>query len=550
MVAIVKYEVCSAAQTAELERLYSKIQSLTVELGTEHPRTLDILDEYAQLNFDTRNLETSAVYFRKAWEGRKRAQTSYIIEVRDSFGPASATGAIGNTLKVFTWSIFTSEYKLGKTLLELQQYEEALVLYEEALVGVEHLVQGGVYYDPKDTRQDPRLEPIIDGLAIALHNIGHRNKQYQKALDMYERLLDMNRLNFGEMDPKTLSCINRLAFVLRDMNRLAEAEAICVESLGICTTVLGKDHPTTQLSVEIVAFIRHSQGKSQEAEDMFRLALSCNERKLGLAHPTTLGTVVKIAMLLSDQRLYDESEEMHRRAYAGYMDVYGDEHELSVDQMQYIAELLLRRENIPEAEFFLRKALAGRRKLYPGSLHPKTMDTVHCLAVLVQKQTKWKHDRLLNIRLQEAEQLYKEALSGRLSAYSEQGDPYIETAAALAEYLFENGRILEAEGLWSRVLKSRRIKFGDLAKDTADAAYALGIILQAQKRFYRAIEIFGIALKAYESLYGNKKTSKQNELEIKDEGTDADQEGHETEHYMIIEARGAYENCLKMNAIT
>ena len=100
LVAIVKYEVCSAAQAAELERLFSCIQSLTIELGTEHPRTLDILDEYAQLNFDTRNFETSSVYFRKAWEGRKRAQTSYIIEVRDTFGPASATGAIGNVAGV------------------------------------------------------------------------------------------------------------------------------------------------------------------------------------------------------------------------------------------------------------------------------------------------------------------------------------------------------------------------------------------------------------------------------------------------------------------
>ena len=388
LVAIVKYEVCTAAQAAELERLFNEIQKLTAELGTEHPLTLNLLDEYAALNYDTRDFEKAAVYYRKAWEGRKRAQTSYIVEVRSDYGPASITGAVGNTLKVFDWAIFSSEYKLAKSLLELQKFGEAKLLYEEALVGIEHLVQGGVYYDPNDKQQDDRLEPVIDGLAVTLHQLGHRHKTYDSALAMYERLLAQNQAVLGDMDPKTLSCVNRIAVVLRDMNRLAEAEAICVESLGTCTRVLGKDHPTTQLSVEIVAFIRHSQGKSQEAEDMFRLALECNERKLGHAHPTTLGTVVKIAVLLSDQKLYDESEAMHRRAYAGYSDFYGDEHELTIDEMQYIAELMLRIENIPESEYLLRKALAGRKKLFSGTSHPKTLDSAHSLGVLVQKQTK------------------------------------------------------------------------------------------------------------------------------------------------------------------
>jgi len=570
LVAIVKYEVCTAEQAAELQRLYVEIQKLTFELGTEHPRTLNILDEYACLNYGTRDFEKAAEYYRKAWEGRKRAQTSYIIEARGEVGPASHTGAIGNTLKVFNWQIFTSEYKLAKTLLELQSFGEARQLYEEALVGVEHLVQGGVYYDRNNKMQDERLEPILDGYAIALHQLGHRNKDYAEALAVYQRLLAQNSTLLGEMDPKTLSCVNRIAVVFRDMNRLAEAEAICVQSLGTCTRVLGKDHPTTQLSVEIVAFIRHSQGKSMEAEDMFRLALECNERKLGHAHPTTLGTVVKIAVLLSDQKLYDESEAMHRRALAGYEAFYGDAHELTIDEMQYIAELMLRIENIPEAEYLLRKALAGRKKLFGGTSHPKVLTSAHCLGVLVQKQTKWKHDPLIHARLKEAEALYKEATAGREAAYGESGDPYIESAAALAEFLFENDRMLEAETLWARVLKVRRKKFGDKSVETAHAAYSLGIILQTQRRFFRGIEIFAIALKGYEAVYGiteyqknklakrkqmqeAKLASYENATEYEEEEDLPFEDGEEdwdTEHFMITEARGCHENCLKMNAIT
>jgi hypothetical protein len=565
-VAIVKYEVCSDEQAAELKRLYEEIKIKTEQLGTEHPETLDLLDAYAELNYDTKNFVLAEEYFRKAWQGRKRAQTSYIIEVRDEYGPSSNIGAVGNTLKVFAFSIFKSQYRLAKTLEEKQKFEESVELYKEALIGVEHIVQGGVYYDPYSPQVHETLEPILDGLAISLHSLGEKNKIFYKpALDVYERLFANNNELFGEMHPKSLSCVNRLAVVLRDMNRLKEAEDICVNSLATCIEVLGKDHPTTQLSVEIVAFIRHSQGKSQEAEDMFRLALACNERKFGLGHPTTLGTVVKIAILLSDQNLYDDSEFMHRRAYHGYEDYYGEDHPLTIDQVQFIGELMLRCENIPEAEEKLRRAFNARKILYGGD-HPKIMDSAHCLACLIQKQTKWKHDPLIWERLKETEDLYKYSLNGRDSYYGPDGDPSIETAAALADFLFENNRLLEAEDLWKRTLEARRKKLGDLCQQTAHAAYSLGIILQMQHRFYRAIDIFALALKGYEAIYGNNKSiegneHKRNDKDGGDRDRDRDSDGDAIhtednnnkdydEHHMITEARGAYENCLKMNAIT
>jgi tetratricopeptide (TPR) repeat protein len=545
--AIVKYEVCTAEQAQELVRLKNEILEKQEALGTEHPTTLDLLDEYAELNYTTRSFDIAEEYFRKAWEGRKRAQISYIVEEREEYGPASSIGKVGNTLQVWAMSIFTSQIRLAKTLEELQNFNESRDLYLSTLSGVEHIIQGGVYYDPNSPQIDERLEPIIDGLAIVCHQIGHKNKKYNEALTFYERLQELNITLFGHTDTKTLSCVNRLAMVLRDMNRLSEAEAICVESLGTCTEILGPDHPTTQLSVEIVAFIRHSQGKSQEAEDMFRLALACNERVFGTAHPTTLATVVKIAVLLSDQELWEESEHMHRRALEGYEQYYGEEHILTVDEVQYVGELMLRAEVIPEAEYLFRRGLKSRKILYPGVIgHPKTFDTAHCLAVLVQKQTKWKHDPLIHKRLTETEELYKFALEGRTHHFGEYGDVSIDTSAALADFLFENDRLLEAEGLWKRVLEVRRKKIGDLCVPTAHAAYSLGIILQIQHRFHRGIEIFQLALKGYEAVYGDKEKNHNDDQE-EEEDEDNNWVG---EHHMITEARGAYENCLKMNAIT
>ena len=201
--------------------------------------------------------------------------------------------------------------------------------------------------------------------------------------------------------------------------------------------------------------------------------------------------------------------------------------------------------------------------LHPSSLSPASSSSRSFL-------TKWKHDPLIWDRLKECEELYKFATAGREVAFGETGDPYIESAAALAEFLFENERMVEAETLWTRVLKVRRQKFGDRSLETAHAAYSLGIILQIQRRFFRGIEIFAIAVTGYEAIYGlsdyqkgklalrkQHQEARLNSYENPDAVVDIEElpfeEGEEDwdkEHFMITEARGAYDNCLKMNAIT
>ena len=146
--------------------------------------------------------------------------------------------------------------------------------------------------------------------------------------------------------------------------------------------------------------------------------------------------------------------------------------------------------------------------------------------------------------------------------------------------------MLEAETLWARVLRVRRRKFGDESVETAHAAYSLGIILQTQRRFFRGLEVFAIALKGYEACYGLTESQKQkratrkqvqdaklasheNASESGKEGGgggggaglaaaelieelpyEEGEKGWDIEHFMITEARGCYDNCLKMNAIT
>ena len=239
---IVKYEVKSKEQAAELERLIVDIEDKIEEFGSEHPTTLDVINTFAELSYTTREFVDAEEWFRKAWEGRVRAQTKYEISLKDEPGPASAiNGYLGDTYKIYDLRIFQTQHRLAKSLEELLQYKEAEEMYKESLAGLEHVLE---------TVEHEELIPCIDGYAIALHQQGE--KRYPDSLAMYRRLLSLQQKFNGDLEPSTLQVVNRLATVLRDMGLLEEAEQLAMSSVENCTKVMGKDHPVTQQCIEIV----------------------------------------------------------------------------------------------------------------------------------------------------------------------------------------------------------------------------------------------------------------------------------------------------------
>ena len=98
--------------------------------------------------------------------------------------------------------------------------------------------------------------------------------------------------------------------------------------------------------------------------------------------------------------------------------------------------------------------------------------------------------------------MFRRALSGRDKILGKDHPSSIETAACFALFLSEELRFMESEDLWTRVLLARRKTMGDKNKDTAEAAYSLGMILQARNRYHDAAEAFKIAIVGFRTVYG------------------------------------------------
>ena len=64
------------------------------------------------------------------------------------------------------------------------------------------------------------------------------------------RALAINEQSFGEDHPNVAISLNNLALLLKETNRLAEAEPMMRRALEIFAKSLGPDHPSTQMARE------------------------------------------------------------------------------------------------------------------------------------------------------------------------------------------------------------------------------------------------------------------------------------------------------------
>src|SRR5271165_1887548 len=77
------------------------------------------------------------------------------------------------------------------------------------------------------------------------------------------------------------TAINNLALLLRDTNRLAEAEPLFRRALAIDEKIFGPEHPDVATSLNNLGELYQAQGQYAKAEPLFQRALAIREKVLG-----------------------------------------------------------------------------------------------------------------------------------------------------------------------------------------------------------------------------------------------------------------------------
>ncbi len=193
----------------------------------------------------------------------------------------------------------------------------------------------------------------VPALAVA-GDSALRDGRFKEAADIVRRCLEINRRWLGERNHRTATFYNNLAYVLRGLRDLPNADAMNRKALEIRLAVLGERHPDTANSYGNLATVLHDRGDRPGAEAMQRRALAILLAVHGERHPRTAASYNNLAHMLKDRGNLPGAEAMNRRALAIRLAVHGERHSETISSYAglglVLAELGRSRDSIDALE--------------------------------------------------------------------------------------------------------------------------------------------------------------------------------------------------------
>ncbi|MFM8476388.1 MAG: tetratricopeptide repeat protein, partial [Planctomycetaceae bacterium] len=247
------------------------------------------------------------------------------------------------------------QLRLGALLREQAAWNDAETMFREALRGAESL-----------QRQDLTAAAIYE-MSLLLRE----TNRLTEAEPLSRRALQMHERSRGPDHASVASCLNNLAELLRSTNRLAEAEPLYRRALTIDERNYGPDHPTVASCLNNLANLLSSTDRLPEAEPLYRRALQIDERSYGPDHPIIAIRLNSLANLLSSTNRLPEAEPLYRRALQIHERSYGADHPEVATALNNLAGLLYSTNRPGEAETLSRRALTilTRFRIQTGHSH-------------------------------------------------------------------------------------------------------------------------------------------------------------------------------------
>lgn len=268
-----------------------------------------------------------------------------------------------------------SYMNLAEIYMCIGEYEKMQELCDKCInisltmFGVE-LEKNGIEYKKGDkfdiVYKNMQLSEKTEGqgyssFGVLMARIYEKNGEYDKAEELYEKKLLIDRKVYGEEHQTTAESYDRLAEFFEKRKEYDKAKDLYKKSILIRKSILGENHLEVGKGYENLARINKQSGEYKDAIEMIERALRINKIRLGEDHPSIADNYDTLAELYQTQEEYGRAKDLyekciHIREKKGYQENF------TIIIYLKLSDLYIMQGDYEKAEKILKKVLRIKKE--------------------------------------------------------------------------------------------------------------------------------------------------------------------------------------------
>ena len=366
---------------------------------------------------------------------------------------------------------------LGDFHFNNENYQEALHVYQRALditlkhFGEEHTSTAGSYHE----------------IGVTQYQLG----DYTCALQSHQHALDVRRKLFGEEHARTADSYHEIGDTQNQLGDYTTALQSHQHALDVRRKLFGEEHARTADSYYALGITQHELGDYTSALQSHQHALDVRRKLFGEENARTADSYHEIGDTQNRLGDYTSSLQSHQHALRVRRKLFGEEDGDTADSYEEIGITQHELGDYTSAMQSHQHALDVRKKLF-GEEHARTADSYYALGI-----TQYQFGDYTS-----ALQCHQHALDVRRKLF---GEKHADTALSyyslgISQHQF--GDYTSALQSHQHALDVRRKLFGEEHARTADSYYALGITQHELGDYTSALQSHQHALDVRRKLFG------------------------------------------------
>jgi CHAT domain-containing protein len=251
----------------------------------------------------------------------------------------------------------------GRSLLQLGQYREALVVFEDVLRVNSSKEQGLEVTRPFSF--EAQTISALDGVAQAKLALGDTGASVQRRQELLIRSIKQ----YGEKSTATAIERRKLAEAFADIGDYATALNEVKSAIELCEQTVGPAHPTSLASRAIQVRILGLNGDDAQSLVIAQQVLDGQLRLRGNKHPDVAAAFNNLANVNFNLGRYSVSAQLFEKAFEVNRDLQGEDHPETLVQLSNLAFALDRVGQYQRALELQQQVLSKRRAIF-GDNHP------------------------------------------------------------------------------------------------------------------------------------------------------------------------------------